>query len=154
MGQQKTAPSSSSSASAAVVHKTDGYVVDDQDTATVVSLTELRQRYVDGKVSKEEFAAALRAHQVNNNVTATAVKSDADNGESEPEVVEAFNVTALSEEEEDDDNDDDDDDDDPSSKMMDIDGQSTVDLEISSPARKKKKKKKKVSASYVVIFAC
>ena len=141
--RQNTAMPSFSSTAA--VHKTDGYVVNEQANATVVSLTELRQRYADGKVSKEEFAAALRAHQVNT----------ADNGsermmvndESEPEVVEAFNVTALS----DNDSDHDDDNDDPNSRM-DIDGPSTIDGEISSPVRKKKKKKKKVSAS--CCFAC
>ena len=133
--------SSLSAAQNSAVHKTDGYLVkeDQPTTATVVSLSELRQRYANGTVSKEEFAAALRAHQANTTAADNIDHSERMmvDGKSEPEVVEAVNVTALSED------DSDRDDDDASSSKMDIDGQSCE--EVSSPVRKKKKKKKKVS---------
>ena len=141
--------SSLSAAQNNVVHKTDGYLVkeDQPTTATVVSLTELRQRYANGTVSKEEFAAALRAHQANTTAADNIDHSERMmvDGKSEPEVVEAFNVTALSE-------DDSDHDDDASSSKMDIDGQSSE--EVSSPVRKKKKKKKKVSIVASSISFC
>lgn len=152
------------SASSSVVHKTDGYLVQD---AAVVSLTELRQKYADGKVSKEEFAAALRAHQATTTAN-TAVKSDGRNtanenqrrmmmvdGEEEPEVVEAINVKVLSDDSDIDDEDcQDNDNGDSNISKMDVDGQSTVvvDGEVSSPVRKKKKKKKKVSSSSLIYF--
>ena len=127
---------------ATAVHHTDGYVV--EENATVVSLTELRQQYADGNVSKEEFTSALHAHQANNasnNDSKHRIMMTA-SGDSSPEVVEAFNVTALTTD--DSDNEDDEGDDDLSGKM-DIDEQDNTDGgEISSPGRKKKKKKKKV----------
>jgi len=130
---------------AVAVHHTDGYLV--EDAAIVVSLTELRQQYADGKVSKEEFAAALRAHQAN-----IAANNDGDgNSKQMPEVVEAFNVTALTDDSDDNDEEGDDDDDDDLSGNMDVDEQHTVDGEISSPVRKKKKKKKKVGVSHIIM---
>lgn len=150
---QTTAPLPNIAAASTVVHKTDGYLVQD---APVISLSELRQKYAEGKVSKEEFAAALRAHQATSaTTTAAAVKSNGQNtanenqrmmvdGEQEPEVVEAINVKVLSD---DSDNDDECEDNSNNSKM-DVDGQNTADGdEVSSPVRKKKKKKKKVGAS-------
>ena len=121
------------------VPRADGYAVKD---SPVVSMAEIRQQYLSGKVSKEEFAAALRAsHQANNNVVARKSGDVSNADSSRSEIVEAFNVTALSSDGSDEDGGDEGNDD--TTGKMEIDELHTADGEVSSPVRKKKKKKKK-----------
>ena len=121
------------------VPRADGYAVKD---SPVVSMAEIRQQYLAGKVSKEEFAAALRAsHQANNNVVARKSGDVSNADSSRSEIVEAFNVTALSSDGSDEDDGDEGNDD--TTGKMEIDELPTADGEVSSPVRKKKKKKKK-----------